>query len=73
MLITIAALNMVISLYYYLRIVKVMFMEKNETPMEKLQISLFPRISLLTCMAGIILIGFTTLLYDYIFSLSTSF
>ncbi len=72
-LITIAALNMVISLYYYLRIVKVMFMEKNETPMEKLQISLFPRISLLTCMAGMILIGFTTLLYDYIFSLSTSF
>ncbi len=72
-LITIAALNMVISLYYYLRIVKVMFMEKNETPMEKLQISLFPRISLLTCIAGIILVGFTTLLYDYIFSLSTSF
>lgn len=72
-LITVAALNMVISLYYYLRVVKVMFMEKNETPMEKLQISLFPRISLLTCMAGIILIGFTTLLYEYIFSLSTSF
>lgn len=72
-LITIAALNMVISLYYYLRIVKVMFMDKNETPIEKLEISLLPRLSLMTCMAGIILIGFTTLLYEYIYSLSTSF
>ncbi|MEP7127624.1 MAG: NADH-quinone oxidoreductase subunit N [Chitinophagales bacterium] len=73
LLITIAALNMVVSLYYYLRIVKVMFMEQQNTPMEKIGITFFPKLSLLACMAGIIIIGFTSLLYDYIFSLSTSF
>ncbi|MGB3075491.1 MAG: NADH-quinone oxidoreductase subunit N, partial [Chitinophagales bacterium] len=73
LLITIAALNMVVSLYYYLRIVKVMFMDHQDTPMEKISITLFPKISLLACMAGIIIIGFTSLLYDYIFSLSPSF
>ncbi|MBK9731311.1 MAG: NADH-quinone oxidoreductase subunit N [Chitinophagaceae bacterium] len=73
LLITIAALNMVVSLYYYLRIVKVMFMDQQDTPMEKISITLFPKISLLACMAGIIIIGFTSLLYDYIFSLSPSF
>lgn len=72
-LITIAALNMVISLFYYLRIVKVMFMDKNEAPIENIEISLLPRISLVTCMAGIILIGFITLFYEYIYTLSTSF
>jgi NADH-quinone oxidoreductase subunit N len=30
--ITIAALNMVVSLYYYLRVVKAIFMDENEEP-----------------------------------------
>ncbi len=42
LLITIAALNMVISLYYYLKIVKAIFMDSNENPIEKL---LTPRFS----------------------------
>jgi len=70
LLITIAALNMIISLYYYLRVVKAMFMEENEMPIEKLQVNMLPKISLLMCMAGIVLIGFWSWIYDYIFSLS---
>ncbi|HYV95348.1 MAG TPA: NADH-quinone oxidoreductase subunit N [Chitinophagales bacterium] len=70
LLITIAALNMIVSLYYYLRVVKAMFMEENERPIEKLQVSLLPKISLLMCLAGIVLIGFWSWIYDYIFSLS---
>ena len=37
LLITIAALNMVISLYYYLKVVKTMFMDANEHPIEKIK------------------------------------
>lgn len=70
LLITIAALNMIISLYYYLRIVKAMFMEENERPIEKLPVSMLPKISLLICLAGIVLIGIWSWIYDYIFSLS---
>lgn len=72
-LITIAALNMVVSLYYYLRIVKEMFMEENEAPIQNLEISFLPKISLLACVAGLFLIGFSSWLYDYIYSLSPVF
>lgn len=73
LLITIAALNMVISLYYYLRIVRAMFMETSEAPLEKIEISFLPKISLLLCVAGLLLIGFTSILYDYIYALSPGF
>jgi NADH-quinone oxidoreductase subunit N len=33
--IAIAALNMIISLYYYLRVVRAMFMDKNENPLPR--------------------------------------
>lgn len=72
-LIIIAALNMIVALYYYLRVVKAVFMDKNVQPLEKLRIPLFPKIALLLCVAGIITIGFAGWVYDYIYSLSTGF
>jgi NADH-quinone oxidoreductase subunit N len=72
-LITIAALNMVISFYYYLRIVKAMFMDANETPVEKLSLPIFPKLALYACIAGIIATGFVSYVYDYIHSLSIGF
>lgn len=72
-LIIIAALNMIVALYYYLRVVKAVFMDKNVQPLEKLKIPLFPKIALLLCVAGIITIGFAGWVYDYIYSLSTGF
>ncbi|HVU56476.1 MAG TPA: NADH-quinone oxidoreductase subunit N, partial [Puia sp.] len=41
--IAIAALNMVISLYYYLRVIKAIFMESSLEPMGKLTIPLLPK------------------------------
>ena len=72
-LIVIAAINMVVALYYYLRVIKAIFMESNEHPIEKLKISLLPRLAMLLCAGGIIITGFIGWLYDYIFSLSTRF
>ena len=42
LLISIAALNMIISFYYYLRIVKVIFMDATDRPMEKVSVSFMP-------------------------------
>jgi NADH-quinone oxidoreductase subunit N len=72
-LIVIAAINMVVALYYYLRVIKAIFMESNEYPIEKLKISPLPRLAMLLCAGGIIITGFIGWLYDYIFSLSTRF
>jgi len=72
-LIVIAAVNMVVALYYYLRVIKAIFMESNEHPIEKLKISPLPGLAMLLCVAGIIITGFIGWIYDYIFSLSTRF
>jgi len=68
-LITIAALNMVISLYYYLRIVKAMFMEANENPIEKISNGRFANISFAICIGGILITGLASGAYQYIYSL----
>lgn len=72
-LITVAALNMVVALYYYLRVVKAMFMDANENPIGKINIPLSPKLALLICMTGIILTGLMSYIYEYIYSLSSGF
>lgn len=69
----IAALNMVVSFYYYLRVVKAIFMDENEQPIEKIAIPAASKIALYICLAGIILTGLASCVYDYIFSLSSGF
>ncbi len=68
--ISIAALNMVISLYYYLRVIKAIFMDSQATPIGRLKISLLPGMGFLVCMVGIIATGLVGWVYDYIYSLS---
>jgi NADH-quinone oxidoreductase subunit N len=68
--IIIAALNMIVSLYYYLRVVRSVFMDKNETPVEKINIQPSVQLGLLICGAGIILVGLMSWIYDYIISLN---
>jgi NADH-quinone oxidoreductase subunit N len=73
LLIVLAALNMVISFYYYLRVVKAMFMDENEGPIEKLATPLIPRLALYICILGIITTGLVSYFYDHIHSLSIKF
>ncbi len=73
LLITIAALNMVVSLYYYLKIIKVIFMDSNENPIKRLLTPSSPKLALIICTTGIILTGFVGYIYEYIFSMSTIF
>lgn len=69
-LLIIASLNMVVSLYYYLRIVKAMFVDKNENPVEKISTDVSAKAVLVICIAGILVIGFISFVFEYIHSLS---
>lgn len=68
--ITIAALNMIISLYYYLRVVRAIFMDKNEQPVEPIKINSATKFALIICGAAIVLVGLLSWIYDYIQSLN---
>ncbi|MBK8951278.1 MAG: NADH-quinone oxidoreductase subunit N [Chitinophagaceae bacterium] len=68
--ILIAALNMIISLYYYLKVVRAMFMDKNENPVERLHTSNSVKLGLIICGAGIVFTGLFSWIFDYIKSLS---
>jgi NADH-quinone oxidoreductase subunit N len=61
-----AALNMMISLYYYLRVVRSLFFDKTDNVPEKIQLHPSVQLGLLLCTLGILLTGFLGWLYDYI-------
>ncbi|MDL2251473.1 NADH-quinone oxidoreductase subunit N [Odoribacter sp. OttesenSCG-928-J03] len=66
-LVFIALLNTVISLYYYLLIVKAMFINPaDEQAVGRIQTDSYNRLSLLLCSAGIIGIGLCSGVYGYI-------
>jgi NADH-quinone oxidoreductase subunit N len=69
LLIVIAALNMVISLYYYLRVIKAMFMDANDNPVEKVQAGWSAKIAMAICITGVIITGLASGAYQYIYSL----
>lgn len=69
-LISIAGLNMVISFYYYLKVVKVMFVDKKEFPLERIQIPVLSKIALGICVGGVLLLGILGWFYDHIFALT---
>lgn len=66
----IVSLNLVVSLYYYLKIVRAMFMDKNEEPIASIKVPGSVKLGLIICAAGIVLTGFISWIYDYINSLS---
>ena len=69
LLIVIAALNMVVSLYYYLKVIRVMFMDANDHPIEKIKSSWHPKMAMIICIGGILITGVASGAYDYIHSL----
>ncbi len=67
--ILLVALNLVISLYYYLRIVKAMFMDEADEPMQPVKLAAGTRAGLWICAAGIVAAGLIGWIYQYILSL----
>lgn len=63
-LVFIALVNTVISLYYYLLIVKAMYITPNDTPVAAFRTDRCTRVSLAICMAGVLLLGVVSAVYD---------
>ena len=65
-----ALINTVISLYYYLLVVKAMYIDENDTPVGIIKTSLPMKVSLVLCLAGILLFGLMGNIYQFIFNWS---
>ncbi len=72
-LVFLALLNTIISLYYYLLVVKAMFINKSESPIETIKIDMMSRIALLVCVVAILVIGFISAVYMNIYEVSFGF
>jgi len=72
-LVLIAVLNATISLYYYLLVVKAMFITPNDQPIAAFRSSNAMRLALIMCVAGIFVIGFASGIFEYIRSISILF
>ncbi|HVN59509.1 MAG TPA: NADH-quinone oxidoreductase subunit N [Bacteroidales bacterium] len=70
LLVLIAVLNTIISLYYYLLVVKAMFINKCDTPIGTFRSDSLTRIALLACVAGIFAMGFASVIFELIRNLS---
>jgi NADH-quinone oxidoreductase subunit N len=65
-LVFIALVNTIISLYYYLLVVKAMFLTKSENPVESIKSDVPLKISLVICTLAIIFVGLFSAVYNEI-------
>ena len=64
----IALVNTVVSLYYYLLIVKAMYIRQAENPLPTFRTDMGTKAALFLCTAGILLFGICSCIYDWIFA-----
>lgn len=62
----VALINTVVSLYYYLKIVKAMYIIRCDTPMPTFRSDCNTKFTLALCTAGIVLFGVCSCVYDWI-------
>ena len=66
----IALVNTVISLYYYLLIVKAMYIKKNDNPLPTFRSDCNTRIALAICTAGVVAFGVCSFFYDWLYAVA---
>jgi NADH-quinone oxidoreductase subunit N len=66
----VALVNTVVSLYYYLLIVKAMYIKQTDYPLHAFKTDVNTRVALAICTAGIVLFGICSCIYDYLFTAS---
>ena len=64
----IALINTVVSLYYYLLIVKAMYIKKTETPLPTFKSDVNTKLALALCTLGIVAFGVFSCIYDWIYA-----
>lgn len=70
LLVFLAVVNVTISLYYYLLVVKAIFINKNDNPIPYFTSKIYMRLGLLLTVIGILSIGLYSPIYDYIYEIS---
>jgi NADH-quinone oxidoreductase subunit N len=63
-LVLMAVLNTIISLYYYLLVVKAMFIDKNDNPIETIKSDFNTRLALIICVVGLFVVGLASPIYE---------
>lgn len=63
-LVFIALVNTVVSLYYYLLIVKAIYITPCEAPIPAFRSNAYTRASLVMCLGGVLLLGLLSMIYD---------
>ena len=63
----VALINTVVSLYYYLLIVKAMYIKGADNPLPTFMSDLNTKLALALCTAGIVLFGVCSFIYDWLF------
>jgi len=71
-LVIIGVVNVTISLYYYLLVVRAMFLRKSDTPIAPFQAELPVKIGLALAVVGILVLGLYSPFYDFILHLTTN-
>jgi len=69
-LVLIALVNTIISLYYYLLVIKAMLLNNSDQPIAYFKSDAYTRLGLLLCIAGMVIIGFVSPVYEMILNLS---
>jgi NADH-quinone oxidoreductase subunit N len=70
LLVLLAVLNTIISLFYYLLVVKAMFINKSDNPIAKFKSDFPTKFALGICVAGIVVTGFASIIFEAIKNLS---
>lgn len=66
LLVFIALVNTVISLFYYLLVIKAMYIKPNDHPIATFKSDAYTKISLVLCVAGVLALGIISAVYDSI-------
>ena len=66
----IALVNTVVSLYYYLLIVKAMYIKQTDTPLPTFQAAISTKVALAVCTLGVALFGVCSCIYNWLYSVA---
>jgi len=69
-LVLIALLNTIISLYYYLLPIKAMFINKNENPIPHFKTDWLSKTGIILCILGMVVVGFASSVFESFLTLS---
>ncbi len=69
-LVLIAIINTIISLYYYLLVIKAMFLNRSDRPIPKFKSDFYTSLGLILCLAGIFAVGIASTIFEAINGLS---